>query len=136
MDRAYVDTNILIRVLIGDAPLQADAARHLLAAAERGDVRLILTPVTLAEVVWVLSSFYRVSRAQIAASLGALIGAEGLEVDNPDIALASLMLYLEGQLDFVDAYLAAQAVYRGPPFVYSFDRDLDQVSGLRRLEPT
>ena len=52
-----LDANVLPHYLIGDPQGMADRARTLLERAERGELMLILTPLILAECVWVLKSF-------------------------------------------------------------------------------
>ena len=59
---AFVDTNILVRHLTGDPPDQAARATKFLAAADE----LLLPDLTVAEVVYVLESFYEVGRRQVA----------------------------------------------------------------------
>ena len=66
---AFVDTNVLIRHLTGGPPeLAARATRYLGAADE-----LLLPDLILAEVAYVLESFYEVSRAQVATTLRAVL---------------------------------------------------------------
>ncbi|MCZ7535044.1 MAG: PIN domain-containing protein [Acidimicrobiia bacterium] len=59
---AFVDTNILIRHLTGDPPDQASRATRFLAEADE----LLLADLIVAEVVYVLESFYEVERSLVA----------------------------------------------------------------------
>lgn len=135
MKRAFVDANVILRYLTGDPPEMAEAALRTLTAAQRGKVRLLLTPITVAEVVWVLESFYGHPRAQVAQTLTQFLRADGVEVESLDLLIEALALYHEHNLDFADALLATVARRKGPPVVYSFDRDFDRVAGLTRLTP-
>ena len=65
----WVDANVLLRFLTGEPPQLAERALRLIQRAEQGEITLRLSPIVVAEVVWVLSSFYRYSRAQIAEVL-------------------------------------------------------------------
>ena len=56
---AVLDTNLLVRYLTEDEPAKADAVENLLDKASRGEVRLVIPSVVMAELVWVLESFYR-----------------------------------------------------------------------------
>ena len=93
--------------------------------------------ITVAEVVWVLESFYEFPRAQIGTTLTQFLHADGLEVETPDLLTEALALYHdhERNLDFADALLATTARRNGPPELYSFDRDFDHVPGVTRLHP-
>ncbi len=66
---AFIDTNVLIRHLTGDPPeLAARATRYLAGADE-----LLLPDLILAEVAYVLESFYETPRAQVATTLRAVL---------------------------------------------------------------
>ena len=135
MKSAYVDTNVLLRYLTADDPAHSPAATVLLAEAEAGNLQLVLTETTVAEVVWVLQKAYGYSRAQIGDGLRSLILSEGMTGLDSDVCLVALDIFERQPLDFTDALLAAQALVRGPRAVYSFDRDFDRVRGVQRLEP-
>lgn len=135
MKRAFMDANVILRYLTGDPPEMAEAALRTLTAAQRGKVRLLLTPITVAEVVWVLESFYGHPRAQVAQTLTQFLRADGVEVESLDLLIEALALYHKHNLDFADALLATVARRKGPPVVYSFDRDFDRVAGFTRLTP-
>ena len=64
-----LDTNLLIRYLVHDDPVQFGRARaEIEAAADRGEP-LMINAVVLCEVVWVLGSAYEYSRAEITDAL-------------------------------------------------------------------
>ena len=55
MDRLFLDTNIVIDLVGGRSPYDTDAAR-LMTRADRGDVEVVVTPLTIA------NTFYTVGR--------------------------------------------------------------------------
>ena len=112
----------------------AEAARKIFDEAISGKISLSIIPITIAEVVWVLESFYEYSKQQIAETMTQFLMCEGLEVESLDLLIGALNLYQEKNLDFADAVLPTTALRRGPKMVYSFDRHLDRVDGLKRLE--
>ena len=65
---AFVDTNVLVRHLTGDPPDQAARAGRFLATA----VALLLPDLIVAEVAYVLESYYEAPRSQVATSLRAI----------------------------------------------------------------
>ena len=128
---AFVDTNILIRHLTGDPPDQAlRATRYLSAATD-----LLLADLILAEVAYVLESFYETPRTDVAASLRAIVGFPAIRVVDEPLLLRTIELYEVERLDFADAYLVASAESTGVGIVASFDRSLDRVGSVRRDEP-
>jgi predicted nucleic-acid-binding protein len=128
---ALVDTNILVRHLTGDPPAQARRATELL----RGANQLILTDLVLAELIYVLGSFYERPRGEIASMARALLALPAIAVADHDVLLRALELYELARLDFAEAYLAAIAELSDVGTVVSFDRQLDRIETVMRLEP-
>jgi predicted nucleic acid-binding protein len=128
---AFVDTNVLLRHLTGDPPGQAARATRLLAQADR----LLLPDVIVAEVVYVLESFYEVPRARVAELVRAIIAFPGIAVADEPALLRALEVYEVHRLDFADAYLVAQAEASGVNAVVSFDKRIERVPTVRRVEP-
>ena len=128
---AFVDTNILVRHLTGDPPEQAARATRFLAAADE----LLLADLVVAEVVYVLESFYEVPRQRVAELVRAIIAFPTILVLDPEMLLRALEVYETGRLDFAEAYPVAQAERSGVGVVASFDKAIDRVATVRRLEP-
>jgi len=136
MKRAFIDANVILRYLTKDPPEMAEAALKTFTNAENGKVFLLVTNLTVAEVVWVLESFYGYSKNQIAETLTEFLLCEGLEVESLDFLIEALTLYQEKNLDFADAFLAVTALRKGTPTIYSFDRHFNRVDGINVLRPT
>ena len=99
-----------------------------------GVLRLIVTPIVVAELVYVTRSLFTWTRRSTAERLGSLFEADGLDITERAVIARALQLYREhSRLDFADAYLAATALEVGPAAVTSFDADFDAVKGIRRL---
>jgi predicted nucleic acid-binding protein len=129
----WVDANVLLRFLTGEPPELAERALRLIQRAEKGEINLKLSPIVVAEIVWVLSSFYRYSRTQIAEVLLPLIASDGISCDEIQQVTAALSLMASANVDFIDAYLAEIARYTGESVV-SFDRDFRRL-GINWVEP-
>lgn len=128
---AFLDTNILIRHLTGDPPGQARRATAFLARAEE----LLLPDLIVAEVVYVLESFYEVERQRVAELVRAIIGFPAIVVVDEALLLRALEVYEVERLDFAEAYLVASAEASGVGAIASFDRGIDRLTTVRRLEP-
>jgi predicted nucleic acid-binding protein len=124
--RLWVDANVLLRFLTGDPKDLAEKAARLMARAERGEVALVVPSLVVAEVIWVLKSFYRHSLKDIAGVLVPLMSADGLEVEDRETLIQAVELARDENVDFVDAVLALQAARRGEP-VCSFDGDFKRL---------
>lgn len=128
---AFVDTNVLVRHLTGDPPAQARRATRFL---ERAD-ELLLADLILAEVAYVLESFYELGRARVANTLRAILAFPAIRVIDAELLQRAVEVYEVHRLDFADAYLVASAERTGIGVIASFDRSIDQVTTVRREEP-
>ena len=128
---AFVDTNVLVRHLTGDPPSQAGRATRYL---ERAD-ELLLADLILAEVTYVLESFYEVARSQVAATLRAILAFPAIRVLDAELLHRAIEVYEVDRLDFADAYLVASAERTGIGIIASFDRSIDRIGTVRREEP-
>jgi predicted nucleic acid-binding protein len=133
--RAYADTNVFLAALAGPAHPFHEQAAGLMAAADAGRLRLIVPSIVIAEVIWAARPALGWTPARTAAQLAATLASPGVIVAEPLVARRALeLLESHPRLDFADAWLAAAALETGPPLVASFDRDLDAVDGLERVE--
>jgi predicted nucleic acid-binding protein len=128
---AFLDTNVLVRHLTGDPPEMAARATKALAGGEL----LLLADLVLAECIYVLESFYEVERVPIAEMMRAAIALRSIEVVDEAMLLRALEVYEVERLDFADAYLVAAAETTGVGAVMSFDRGIDRVATVSRIEP-
>jgi uncharacterized protein len=120
-----VDANIFVRHIRQDHPDHSLRASAYIAAIEAGERTARTTELVLSEVVYVLQSFYRMSKADIAQALLPLIGLPQLKIAHK----ARL------RKTFADASLAVLAQGQQLPAVVSFDRNYDRMPGITRVEP-
>jgi predicted nucleic acid-binding protein len=128
----FVDANILLRFLTKQPPAQAELARDVLERGQRGELKLLVEPLTVAEVVYVLSGVYGYSIERVRSELLALLttGAVKLEYER---ALLDALSRMSERLDFPDTYLAARARLAAGEVV-SFDKGFKQLE-VTWLEP-
>lgn len=128
---AFVDTNVLVRHLIGDPPkLAARATAYLQRESE-----LLVADLIVAETIYVLESFYEVARPEISEAMRALIVMESVSVIDAPLLLRAVEIYEHDRLDFAEAYLIASAESTGVMKVASFDRSIDRFKSITRVEP-
>lgn len=133
-ESAYADTNVFIALLVGPAHPLHEPALSIFRRVAEGDLVLVVTPVIVAELVYVGRSVLGWTRGVAADRLVELLAADGLVVAEAVTVEHALLLYKEqSKLDFADAYLAAAALEVGPPEIASFDAGLDTVAGVRRI---
>lgn len=128
---AFVDTNVVVRHLTGDpVDLAARATAYLGSAQE-----LLLVDLVAAETVYVLESFYEVPRDEVATAVRSLVAFDSIVCVDPALLLRAIEVYETDRIDFAEAYLVACAESTGVGKVASFDRFIDRVDTVERIEP-
>lgn len=115
-----IDTNVILRYLIGDVPAHAAGAAALMRRLEAGTERAEIGETVVAEAVWTLESFYKVPRAEIAEKLAAILSFRGVGAPKKGLLISALARFGSTSADFVDCILAAKAQQRNLT-IYSFD---------------
>jgi predicted nucleic-acid-binding protein len=126
-----VDTNILVRHLTGEP---ADFAARATAFLANGD-ELLLADLIAAETIYVLESFYQAPRSQIADAMRSLLAMSTIVTIDPALLLRAVEVYEIDRIDFAEAYLVAQAESTGVHVIASFDKSIDRVKTVKRVEP-
>ena len=127
-----VDTNVIVRLLVGDDAKQANKVRKLF---ESHDVLIVTTVILESE--WVLRSAYGFDRQKITAAFARLFGLPQVSLGQPEMVHDALAGYREG-MDFADAlHMAGSA---GADRFATFDQKLIRKSGklkdiIRVMEP-
>ena len=123
-----IDTNVIVRYLVGDDAEQAEAARALLDGLTPDDPGFICREVAI-EVAWVLERSYRFTRARVAEALMDLTASDSLVVENSDDVAAAAYLYRQGGAGFSDRMVLSAAKRAGATPLYTFDRRLARMEG-------
>ena len=115
----YVDTNLLVRLLVRDSP----ALGHRAAEVIRANAPVQVTSAVLLEVAHVLHRPYRRPRPTVAQALTGVLNSSRLVVEEPDVWRRTLNLYTSTSLHMTDCYLASRAL-RDDVDLHTFDQDL------------
>ena len=126
MKGGLLDTNVLVRFLLGDDPNQSHRAAALMTRLEKGSESAYLEDSVLAETVWVLEKGYGVPRNEIGRLLSAIVQLPGIRCRSRRAVLEALTRFVADPADIVDCLLASWARSRGLK-VYSFDQDFKRL---------
>lgn len=137
MSAAFVDTDVLVRLIAGDDPTKRQASSALFSEVEAGRQTLACPATVIADAVFVLTSprLYAIERSLVAAALALLVDLPHFQVDQGKTVRRALDIFAVTRLDFGDAMLVAAMQEAGAETLYSFDRDYDHVPGIHRREP-
>lgn len=124
-----VDTNVLVRMVVGDDAPQATAAE---AFVRQG---AWVSQLVLAETTWVLESVYDLGAEQLATAIEMLLNHQALTVQESDTVARALALFRDRPaLGFSDCLVLEVARAAGHLPLGTFDRDLAARDGAARIE--
>jgi predicted nucleic-acid-binding protein len=113
--KAIVDTNILVRMLIRDNPIEAQRAEEFLLTHE-----IVVTNQTLCELVWVLKRIYRFTVAEVECAIRSLVETDTVTLDKA--AVDSGLSFLRAGGDLADGIIAFEGRRLGGQVFATFDR--------------
>jgi len=131
----FVDTNIFIRYLTNDFPRKADACEKLFRNAIIRKEVLFTTELVIAEIIWVLESYYELPKEDVQDKVGKILNTPNLTCPHKDLIIEALALYSEKNIDYIDAYNALILKEKGIGKAFSYDKHYDRIDWLARLEP-
>ena|SRR3989344_5187169 len=102
--RYFVDTNIFVRFLLNDHKILSQKARDYFSLADSNKAILVSDILVIAEVFWVLKSFYKYLVKDINALLTQILSHKNIQIGNKPLILNILKLCQEKNIDFVDAF--------------------------------
>lgn len=131
MQKALVDTNVLIRLLIRDDDLKRKSCEKLLQRAKRKEIALYLIPVTILEIVWVLEKYYKLDRKTVRELVEAVLNTPELKCEMEEIFRNALRSYEEKKIKFADAVISYWALEKGFSAIYTYDeKDFKKIEGI------
>ncbi|MBI3334934.1 MAG: PIN domain-containing protein [Candidatus Portnoybacteria bacterium] len=134
MKPTFIDTNIFLRFLVKEDERSYKASANLLKAIAEGDVLGFTSVLVIAEIVWVLNSFYKFPRDKIANAVQSLLELPNLEVEQDPIIHGALDYFLQTKAGFIDCYNHAWMVEHGIDHVATFDSDWDTFNDVSRAK--
>lgn len=100
-----LDTNVLIRFLRADHPQLSPKAKEIFLQAQAGKIKIYLDELVVAESIWLLSSFYKLSRKEIVFKFQELILQNWIVNPRKKLILKTLKTFEETKLDYVDCWV-------------------------------
>lgn len=128
-----VDTNVLVRLLVGDDPSQAAKARQLFDRAAAQHTTIWIGDTVLVELVWTLARAYGRDRADVATALRALCSNATVTLESASAVRDATDAFARGPADFADCLLCAKAVAIGCTQVVTFDRGMKGLPAVKLL---
>ena len=123
-----VDTNVLVRLITRDDPLQTSQASLFV---EKG---AWVSVIALAEATWVLAAVYDIKADGVATAVEMLLNHNNLTLQDSDAVAAALQLFRSRPaLGFSDCLKLQLARKAGHLPLGTFERSLGRTEGAQRL---
>jgi predicted nucleic-acid-binding protein len=126
-----LDTNILVRYLVQDDPVQSAIATNLIERRLSVDDQGFVTMVAVAETAWVLERTYGFSDAAIAAAIERMLQIDVLVVENELDVFTAMVELAEGRGSFADALIGTCGARSGCSHTLTFDRKALRLPGFQ-----
>ena len=131
----YLDTSVILRYFLDDDPPRSESARELLKRIDSGSELVTTCSVVLFEVIFTLQKSARLTKAEIRDAITFILDLDGFRFSQSHIFVAALELFVENNIAFGDAFIAASMIEEGIYEVFSFDSHFERVPGIRRILP-
>jgi len=119
-----LDTNVLVRYLTEDDPIQARRAAAGIGTVVARGGKCFISAIVVCELAWVLRGAYDVSKADLLRTLDRLVATAQFVIGDKDVVRAAIAAYRAGKADFADYVIGAIHQQAGCEVTVTFDRRL------------
>ena len=126
-----LNTNILVRYLTQDDPVQSLKATEIIEQHLTEEDPGFVSILVMVEIVWVLDRAYGLAAHKIAAAIERMLQAEVLVVEHEQEVFPAMIALKEGQGSFADAVIAALGARADCSCTLTFDQKALRLPGFR-----
>ena len=126
---AAIDTNVLVRLVTRDDAAQFEKAYAFVQKHQP----VLVTQLSVLELVWVLMSRYGLEKARVGQVVEALLEMAELDVEQPAILEAALKTWGSTKADFADCFILETVKAASETPLGTFDATLAKLKGCKRL---
>jgi predicted nucleic-acid-binding protein len=136
VQKAVIDTNIIIRLAVKDDDEQRDACISLFEKAKSKQLMLYLLPVSVLETVWILEKYYKLPKKTVRDFIEALLNTPEIICDMENVFKQAIAVYEEKNIKFADAVIGCWGLDKGINIVYTYDKkDFGRIAGIEVKQP-
>lgn len=128
-----LDTNVLVRWLVGDDDRQTLRAQKLFEAVRPSQASLFVPVTVMLELEWVLRSRYQFDKATVLGAFNALLETQELEFQDEAALERAMHLYRSGLAEFADCVHAGICAAAGRAPMWTFDERAARLPGVEQL---
>jgi AbrB family looped-hinge helix DNA binding protein len=124
-----------VRFLTRDDEQKAQQALDLLLRIERGEEKVITSPLVIFETIFTLQKLYKVPRDIIKEQVLSIISLRSLHLQDKSLYPRAFDLYISKNISFADAYNAVYMHSEEIAQIYTWDKDFVKIEGITQIEP-
>jgi predicted nucleic-acid-binding protein len=128
-----LDTNVLIRYLTHDDPVQSAKATEIIERRLTPKNPGFVSIVAMVETVWVLDRAYSLTAQEISTAVERLLQVEVLAIESEQQVFAAMVALKQGRGSFSDALIAELGARAGCARTLTFDRKALRLPGFEIL---
>lgn len=125
-----LDTNILVRYLTQDDPIQSAKAREIVERRLSEEKPGFVSIVVMVEIVRVLERAYGLAPHEIVGAVERILQTDVLVVENEQEVFTAMIALKNGRGSFADAVIAALGARMGCSCTLTFDRKALRLPGF------
>lgn len=126
-----LDTNILVRYLTQDDPIQSPKATEIIERRLTETKPGFVSVVAMVEIVWVLDRAYGFSAQDIADAIEHMLQVEVLVVEKEQEVFEAMVALKQGRGSFADAMISKLGASSGCVHTVTFDKKAVRLPGFK-----
>ena len=128
-----LDSNVMLRAITGDDPVQSPVARRLLSTLSSRQPG-VLNLIVLVELAWTLRVHYKFRARDILARIEDLLRSDLYHIVDRHIVVRAMEVSAEHSLDFADALIGEINRDAGCTTTMTFDQSAAQTPSFTQLQ--
>lgn len=126
-----LDTNVVVRYLVHDDPVQTRAALRLFDSLSP-DAPGFLSHIVIVELVWVIESSYGFNKKEVVVVVETLLQSKELVVERAEVVWSALRAFIASRADFTDCLIEGCSHAANCDYTVTFDKKAAS-AGMRLL---
>lgn len=128
-----LDTNVLIRYLTQDDPIQSPKATRIVERYFTEEETGFVSLASILETAWVLENIYALSAQRLAETIEKILQIRTLLVQNETEVHTAIFALKTGQASFADALIGALGTWAGCTSTLTFDKKASRLQGFELI---
>lgn len=109
MKRVLIDTNIIVRYLVGDLPDKQKDVEQMFLNAEKENIKYLVLDQIIIETIFVLTKVYKLDKSICVKVIVEMLELACIDIET-NLIIESMNIYLDENIEIVDAYMITYAL--------------------------